>query len=140
VSGNVYVPDACGGTFYYAVTGFGGFVEGIGNEEESVHQALSVYLGTILFGLRAARNFLWSLYKEEPCRSVPTFGLAVMIGKCYFEKLRVAGKSRQAGLVSWQLQEEIKGCFQNETMKIHTILRICVSTTTRNGMIGKKGT
>ncbi len=82
VSGNIYVPDACGGRFYYAVTGFGGFdivVTGERNES-SVHQALSIYLDTILVGLRAARNFVWSVKKGTPCRAVPTSGLALMIG------------------------------------------------------------
>jgi hypothetical protein len=78
VSGRIYVPEACGDFFEYAVTGFGGFEPAERNE--SVDNALSIYLDTLLFGLLAAREWLMSFVKGESCRSLPTSGQVVMIG------------------------------------------------------------
>jgi hypothetical protein len=78
VSGSIYVPEACGKPFRYAVTGFGGFERA--EEDESVDNALSVYLDTLLSGLIAAKNWLISIKNGKACRSRPTTGQVMMIG------------------------------------------------------------
>jgi hypothetical protein len=78
VSAKIYVPKACGEFFMYAVTGYGGFKAS--EADESVDDALSVYLETILFGLRAAVGWMVSKKYNKPCGAVPTSGQAVMIG------------------------------------------------------------
>lgn len=54
VSGNIYVPNECGDPFQYAVTGYGGRMDEV-ETVDSVLDALSLYLETILFGLKAAK-------------------------------------------------------------------------------------
>ncbi len=60
------------------MTGFGGFERA--EEDESVDNALSVYLDTLLSGLIAAKNWLISIKNGKACRSRPTTGQVVMIG------------------------------------------------------------
>jgi hypothetical protein len=78
VSGKIYVPEACGDFFRYAVTGFGSFETA--NQKESVDNALSIYLDTLLVGLRAAKVWLDAYKEGKSCRSCPTSGQVLMIG------------------------------------------------------------
>jgi len=52
VSGDIGVPNACGGRFSYSIKDFGQFHDEDKNQKDrSVEQALSLYIETMLFGL-----------------------------------------------------------------------------------------
>ncbi len=65
VAGNIYVPEVCGESFEYAVTGY---VRSTNKDlDRSIAQALTLYLETIFFGLEAAKTL--DDHQATTCRS-----------------------------------------------------------------------
>ncbi len=92
VSGSIYVPAACGNHFKYAVTGFGIMQDDV--KDNSVKEALSVYLATMLFGLKAAKAWV-DLKKKTGTfpHPLPVSGKKVMIREMRLNELKLRGSA-----------------------------------------------
>jgi hypothetical protein len=76
VSGQLHVPKACGDRFYYSVKDFGHF-----GDELSLEHALSLYLDTLLFGLKVAVQVCDEFVHGNLSSPQPASGRYLMIGK-----------------------------------------------------------
>jgi hypothetical protein len=86
VSGRLEIPEACGDCFYYCVEDFGHFHNDTDEEEdESVKNALAVYLNTILFGLIEAVKVHNDLVENRMRPAVPASGQCLMIGEALLD-------------------------------------------------------
>jgi hypothetical protein len=85
VSGTLHVPPACGGCFYYSINDFGQFSDN--DENESIKQALAIYVGAVRFGLEAAIKVQKKLAAREIPLAVPASGQALMIGGVMLKQL-----------------------------------------------------
>ncbi len=82
LSGRLNIPKVCGDRFSYYVTDFGRFGEGSDIDVHSIKQALSVYIGSILFGLTSAiRAFKDIVGTNSLPPPVAASGRHVMIGE-----------------------------------------------------------
>ncbi len=82
VSGRLEIPEACGSGFRFCVEDFGHFHnESDDREGESVKNALSVYLNTLLFGLSEALKVHNDLVENKVRPAVPASGRSLLIGK-----------------------------------------------------------
>ncbi len=82
LSGAVNIPKACGNRFFYSVTDFGCFGTGSDFDVHSIKQALSVYIGSILFGFTSAiRAYDGIIAKNDLPSPVAASGRHVMIGE-----------------------------------------------------------
>ncbi len=76
VSGQLHVPKACGDRFYYSVKDFGHF-----GDELSLEHALSLYLDTLLFGLKVAVQVCDEFVNGNLSSPQPASGRYLMIGE-----------------------------------------------------------
>jgi hypothetical protein len=76
VGGKIYVPEACGRSFQYAVTGY---VRSAEQEDSNcaILEALTLYLETMLFGIEAGKGWMVA---PQPVDPKPTSGQRVMFG------------------------------------------------------------
>jgi hypothetical protein len=85
VSGQLHVPEALGNRFYFSVKDFGCF-----DDENSIENALALYLETMLFGLNVAIQVLHELADADdvpPSPPVPASGQRLMIGSAPLAQL-----------------------------------------------------
>jgi hypothetical protein len=75
VSGQLHAPMACGNSFYYSVKDFGHF-----NDELSVENSLSLYLDTMLFGLKVAVQVCDEFVNGNLSPPLPASGSNLMVG------------------------------------------------------------
>jgi hypothetical protein len=76
VSGQLRVPKTCGNHFYYSVKDFGHF-----GDELSLEHALSLYLDTLLFGLKVAVQVCDEFVNGNLSSPQPASGRYLMIGE-----------------------------------------------------------
>jgi hypothetical protein len=67
VAGEIFVPEKCGGMFEYGVTKCGSLEDN--EDHRSVKKVISVYLETLLFGIRAAKKMLDAIKSEDGIKS-----------------------------------------------------------------------
>ncbi len=136
VSGRIYVPEACGKPFRYAVTGFGGFQAA--EEDEAVNNALSIYLATLLSGLLAAKEWLISLMNGKACLSRPTTGQLVMIGAKKLTSPLVSPTSSQEETVGEESLVPFADVARPASSQAETVdVTILTSLLTLRGRLGK---
>lgn len=80
VWGHLICPRVCGNEFKYCVNNFGKFSNKQDEEMESILNALSVYVHTILYGLRVALRVLRDRMENQPYQPDPLSGRNLMIG------------------------------------------------------------
>jgi hypothetical protein len=86
VSGRLEIPEACGGRFRFCVEDFGHFHHDADEEEdESVKNALAVYLNTVLFGLTEAVKVHDDFVGNRMRPAVPASGQILVIGKAQLD-------------------------------------------------------
>lgn len=85
VSGDIVVPDACGGRFHYTIKDFGYFHSSKSQNDWSIEQALSLYIETILFGWIDAKPVYEQLVQGNIPLAGPASGRCPMIGDLLFE-------------------------------------------------------
>jgi hypothetical protein len=90
VSGDLLVPEKCGDNFEYSVTGCGDLEEN--DDFASIKGAISVYLDTLLFGLRAAKAMLTAINQDAAIGPYPTSGKHLMFGDVELEDMKLRGK------------------------------------------------
>lgn len=81
VFGDVLIPEACCDKFYYRVKCFGKFDNRPDEDMNSIDQALSAYLDTLLFGLRVATSVFLDRVGDVQRGPNPMSGMALMIGR-----------------------------------------------------------
>jgi hypothetical protein len=80
VYGSLVIPLACGNQFKYMVHSFGKFCHDEEEEDQSIIDALSVYMDTILFGLVAAIRVYRDRVDQKPYQPDPISGRKLMVG------------------------------------------------------------
>lgn len=80
VRGDVVIPEACCDRYSFRVKSFGKFCSDPVEEMRSTEQALSVYLDTLLFGIRAAILAFRDRLSDHERKPNPISGVALLIG------------------------------------------------------------
>lgn len=85
VAGKIYIPERCGDIFEYSVTCCGNL-----DEDESI----SIYLETLLFGLRAAKKLLEAIQANVEIIPLPSSGRRLNFGGIDLPNLKLQGKTK----------------------------------------------
>ncbi len=118
VSGRVEVPSACGNAFSYSVQDFGLFCDDGVDEILSVRKAASLYLETLLFGLKVALSVQSNFANDGPLRpAVPASGKSLMIGDAKLELAFCVSPIRGANVVWHDSESEGWKSSQGEVFK-----------------------
>jgi hypothetical protein len=110
VSGKIFVPDYCGGSFEYSATGCGNWKEN--DNCASVKMVVSVYLDTLLFGLEAAQKMLDVIQanKQNTVGPFPTSGKRLEFGGVELRSteggMKLRGKPMVGGILLNALDDD----------------------------------